>query len=275
MPFAKALLPLVALAPPVIVVTLVRLLPERLWPAHPPRPLADGTNLFVWIAWLLGQIAFLPAAGALATLAVNAEGGGLIVLPSHGAGLIVAAAIYLVAMDFGEYVFHRAQHAIPALWRLHSLHHSDPAFDASTTVRHFWADPLLKTVSIWLVVGLLFKTAPPVVLIYVVISYYNYLIHSNTRIDFGRWSWVLNSPGYHRLHHSASPEHFDVNFAALLPIFDVVCGSYRPARPGERPRTGLDTGETPQGPLDVIAWPARRLLRETRTRLKLQAPSQA
>lgn len=38
-------------------------------------------------------------------------------------------------------------------------------------------------------------------------------------MGLGRFCWVLNSPQYHRLHHSPSPEHFNCNFAAQLPIF--------------------------------------------------------
>ncbi len=124
-------------------------------------------------------------------------------------------------------------------------------------MRHFWLDPLLKSVTVWLAVGLLFKAPAPIGLIYGLLTFYNFVIHSNTRLDLGRWSLLLNAPGYHRLHHSASPEHFDVNFAALLPIFDVLSGTYRPARPGERPATGLDTGERPTTAAEVALWPVR------------------
>ena len=115
--------------------------------------------------------------------------------------------------------------------------------------------------TVWLAVGLLFKAPTTILLIYNGLTLYNYVIHSNTRLDLGRWSWLLNAPGYHRLHHSASPEHFDINFAAILPIFDVLTGSYRPAKPGERPATGLDTGDYPTTPAEVALWPARTLLR--------------
>jgi sterol desaturase/sphingolipid hydroxylase (fatty acid hydroxylase superfamily) len=192
---------------------------------------------------------------------VNRAGGGLIALPSNGWGLLVGVAAYFVAMDFGEFAFHRAQHRLPWLWAWHSLHHSDPTYDATTTVRHFWLDPFLKAVTVWLAVGLVFRAPAPITLIYGVITLYNFVIHSNTRLDLGRWSWLLNAPGYHRLHHSASPEHFNVNFAALLPIFDVLGGTYRPARPGERPATGLDTGDLPREALEVALWPVRGLVR--------------
>jgi sterol desaturase/sphingolipid hydroxylase (fatty acid hydroxylase superfamily) len=235
----------------------VRLVAERRWPAQAPRPATDRSNLHAWTIGLLGQFAFSPALGAVVTTLVNRAGGGLIALPSHGWGLLAGLAAYFVAMDLGEYLFHRAQHRLPWLWAWHSLHHSDPTYDTSTSVRHFWLDPVLKSVTIYLAVGLLFKAPSPIGLIYGALTLYNFVIHSNTRLDFGRWSWLLNAPGYHRLHHSASREHFDVNFASLLPVFDVLTGTYRPARPGERPATGLDTGDVPAGAAEVALWPVR------------------
>src|SRR4051794_23434610 len=76
----------------------------------------DGLqNLKVWAASSTVQALILPALGGLTPLAVNAAGGGLIVLPAEGWALVVGIAVYVVAMDLGEYVFHRAQHAVPWL----------------------------------------------------------------------------------------------------------------------------------------------------------------
>src|SRR4051812_4194107 len=44
--------------------------------------------------------------------------------------LWLALPAFVLTMDLGEYLFHRAQHAIPWLWKLHSLHHSDPNMSA-------------------------------------------------------------------------------------------------------------------------------------------------
>jgi sterol desaturase/sphingolipid hydroxylase (fatty acid hydroxylase superfamily) len=234
---------------------VMRLGPERLWPAQAPRPDGHGLNLFVWIAYTLAQLSLGPAAGGLITLAVNAAGGGLIVLPSTGWGLLIGAGAYLAAMDLAEYAYHRAQHAIPALWAMHALHHSDPHFDATTSTRHFWAEPLIKSLTVWLAVGVLLKASPLIVVLYGAAAYYNVAIHSNTRLTLGRFSWLLNTPAYHRMHHSALPEHWDCNFAALLPIYDVIFGGYRAPKPGECPPTGLDTGERPDGPIQAALWP--------------------
>ena len=236
-------------------VLAVCLVAESLAPARREAHSNRGLNLTAGLVSM--AIAFVSAGsvGALATLAVGAAGGGWIVLPASGWGLVWGFAAYFLAMDLGEYLFHRAQHAIPALWAMHSLHHSDPDFGATTTVRHFWLDPLLKTLTIWLAVGLTFKVSPAIAALYAAATYYNFWTHSNVRVGYGRLAWLINSPQYHRMHHSAAPEHFDCNYAAILPIFDVLSGAYRQPRPDEYPATGLDTGERPRTLIQAILWP--------------------
>ncbi|WP_395400031.1 sterol desaturase family protein [Pseudoduganella sp. UC29_106] len=149
--------------------------------------------------------------------AVNAVGGGWIKLPASGAEFWLAFVFYVLTVDLMEYLFHRAQHRIPALWSMHSLHHSDITLNASTTSRHYWAEHGIKMLSIYMVVGLLFKAPPEILGAYVVLSYYNVFLHMNVRVGFGRLSFLLNSPQYHRLHHSVLPEHYGSEFRSLVP----------------------------------------------------------
>jgi hypothetical protein len=72
---------------------------------------------------------------------------------------------------------------------------------------------------------------------------------------------VLNSPQYHRVHHSSLAMHYDKNFAALFPIFDVIFGTaYRP-QAGEYPPSGLHEDEGPRSVFEATVWPLRRLMR--------------
>lgn len=174
----------------------------------------------------------------------------------------VAFLIFLLVVDFGEYLFHRAQHAVPWLWALHSLHHSDPDMNATTTERHHWADQFLKAVTIFPAAAFVISPTVPVGFAYMLCTLWNYVCHSDTRLTFGRWSWVLNSPAYHRRHHSNRPEHYNSNFAALLPLWDVLAGSYR--KPDSFPRTGLDT--EPESLADLMTWPLRAAGRLTPAR---------
>ena len=181
------------------------------------------------------------------------------------AGLV----LFVVVRDLAEYVYHRLQHRIPALWAMHSLHHSDPAMSALTTNRHFWGDQLVKQVTVWSLAAMLVTPTPAMIVVYSLISLWNYYVHSALPGDFGRLSWLVNSPDYHRRHHSSLPEHFDSNFAALFPIFDVIAGSYH--RPAGRPQTGLDT--RPQSVADLVLWPLRQNKRAVQTIVTTTLPT--
>jgi len=155
-------------------------------------------------------------------------------------------------MDFGEYVYHRASHRVPLLWAMHSLHHSDPAVDASTTPRHFWVEPAIKTFTIYLAVGLLFRASAPILAVYWFISIWNYVLHMNIRLSFGRMWFLLNSSQFHRVHYSAEPQHRDRNFGALFTIFDALFGTAYVPSPGEYPVTGLEDGDIPGSILEAF-----------------------
>jgi sterol desaturase/sphingolipid hydroxylase (fatty acid hydroxylase superfamily) len=246
---------------PTLMTIAAGLIIERVHPAGVVslRQLVLNLNYSVLRTFLVA--ATEPIGAAVTGLIVAWAGGGLIVLPSSGQGLALGLTAYLVAMDGGEYAFHRAQHRIPALLAMHSLHHSDPAVNVSTAPRHFWAEDLLKTGSIYLVVALLLRVNPIVSGLYTLIAMSNFFFHMNLRIGYGRFSFILNSPQYHRLHHSLEPEHRGRNFAAILPIFDVLFGRYYRPRPGEYPRTGLYDADQPSGLIEAVLWPARGLVR--------------
>jgi len=234
---------------------------ERMSPAQAPDMPGFLLNLSYLMPQSLFNGALRPLCAAGTTLIVNALGGGLIELPSAGIGLLVVSVpCYFLAMDGGEYVFHRAQHRIPALWALHSLHHSDPSVNVSTTPRHFWGDPFLKAITIYSLVGLLFKANAAVIGAYGIFGFYNFFLHMNVRVGFGRWSAWLNSPQTHRLHHSYLPEHRDCNFAQFFTFFDTLGGTYRQPTPDEYPPTGLDSAEIPCNVHGMLLWPWRRQL---------------
>jgi sterol desaturase/sphingolipid hydroxylase (fatty acid hydroxylase superfamily) len=232
-----------------ICVTAVVMALERLWPAR-REPGQPFLNLGVWAIRHIHQMLAVPVV-ATAALAV-ARQAGLPSLRSHEWPLVWSVLCYFLAMDLAEYLFHRAQHAVPVLWRMHSLHHSDPCMSALTTERHFWGDVYVRALFIWPLMSIVLAPPGAAIGLYGAFSVYNVFNHANLRVNFGPLSWLLNSPAYHRLHHSKEPEHHGANFAALLPIWDVIAGSYR--RPGAPPETGL-CDRTPRSILEMLVWP--------------------
>ncbi len=224
---------------------------ERINPARSSDPKTGWHNFLYLSPYELAQVALAPLAGGIVAVAVNAIGGGIITLPDAGLGLLAGICAYTFAMDFAEFVFHYAQHKIPVLWALHSLHHSDRGMNATTTFRHFWPDSSLKAVTVYPCVGLLLHTNAAIITTYMLISYYNFFPHGNIRCGFGRLSWLLNSPQYHRLHHSRRIDDRDMRFAALFPIFDVMFGLYAQPKRDEYPETGLDDDDSPENLLSL------------------------
>lgn len=210
------------------------------WRGAPPR---DGwRNLQVWaVQFALTTLLFLWLPGWTGPALVDGAR-----LP-FWAGFL----LFVLVKDLGEFLFHYAQHRVPFLWAMHSLHHSDPEMAVLTTQRHFWADPLIKQVTIWAAALMIVTPTTAMYGAYGLLSLWNLFAHADLPVDFGRWSWIINSPAYHRRHHSIHREHYDQNFAGLFPIFDVICGTYR--RPDGYPQTGLE--RRPRSLGEVLIWP--------------------
>jgi sterol desaturase/sphingolipid hydroxylase (fatty acid hydroxylase superfamily) len=52
------------------------------------------------------------------------------------------------------------------------------------------------------------------------------LIHSNTSIPFGPLAYLFATPHFHHWHHAADSEAIDKNYAANLPVLDMIFGTY-------------------------------------------------
>jgi sterol desaturase/sphingolipid hydroxylase (fatty acid hydroxylase superfamily) len=230
---------------------------ERKWPiATPPASdyIADIklSSMAVFLHWLLG-----PLTGACAAMIVSLAGGGLIELRSDGWWFPLSLATIILALDFGSYWIHRAQHAVPALWAMHSLHHSAEALTVVTGARHFWFENLI-TGGLLPFMAVLFKM-PPIFVTIVPLIYFlpDGCAHLNVRFSLGRFGLLLNNPQYHRIHHSILPEHLDKNFCKMLPLFDVLFGTVWWPAADEYPATGLMPSEKPSGLWDGFIWPLR------------------
>lgn len=154
---------------------------------------------------------------------------------------IGAAVVFVVIYDFFYYWLHRAQHSFGWLWEQHAIHHSDDALNVSTTVRHHWLEPLFQAIAVTLPMSIIFKLTPVSMwTVSTFIAAYTGFNHLNLRLGFGRLSWLASSPQLHRIHHSIKPRHFDKNFAAYFPVWDVLFGTYYHPAPDEYPATGVD-----------------------------------
>ncbi len=146
--------------------------------------------------------------------------------------------------DFFYYWMHRAQHMFGPLWGEHKLHHMEYSLCAITASRHHWLEPVVRIFFIDIPMAVLFKVvAGKGMFLATLLAFWGFFIHANIRLRRGPLTRVFGGPQLHRLHHSLQPEHFDRNFAAFFPIWDIIFGTYCHPKLGEWPRTGMADGE--------------------------------
>lgn len=169
----------------------------------------------------------VPASAAGIALAAQESGIGLFNLLN----LPVAVAIVLsiIILDCAIYWQHRLFHAVPALWRLHRMHHTDLEFDASTALRFHPFEILLSMVIKIAVVLLLGAPALAVVLFEVILNGSALFNHANLRLPAALDRWlrlVIVTPDMHRVHHSTRPLETNSNFGFCLSCWDRWFNSY-------------------------------------------------
>lgn len=154
----------------------------------------------------------------------------------------VAVAVALVAFDGWMYLWHRANHALPLLWRFHRLHHLDRAMDATTTVRFHPVEITISTLlrlAVLPILGLRIEH----LLIYEIVLFPVILFH-HSNIRFPEHSdrvmrAVLVTPAMHRVHHSKRQVETDSNYGSVLSIWDRLGRSFRLRRDGSAIEFGL------------------------------------
>jgi len=121
----------------------------------------------------------------------------------------VAVLIAIVILDLVIYLQHVMFHAVPALWRLHRMHHADLEFDVTTGLRLHPVEILLSMGIKLAVVMALGPPAVAVLIFEVLLNATAMFNHSNVRLPMlvDRFlRLILVTPDMHRVHHSIKPE---------------------------------------------------------------------
>ena len=180
----------------------------------------------------------------------------------HGFGpaarlpLWLQAVLILVLGDFIGYWMHRWFHG-ERLWRFHAVHHSSVDLDWLSAVRlHPVNDALMRVAG---AVPLLALGLAPVALAGVapVLTLMAILVHANLDWDWGPLRAVVASPRFHRWHHTDEASARDKNFAALLPLWDILFGTYYMPKDRLPQQFGTES-PVPPGLLGQLLFPFRR-----------------
>jgi sterol desaturase/sphingolipid hydroxylase (fatty acid hydroxylase superfamily) len=224
------------------------------WELFAPRRVLEVSKPVRWthnisiaiINVLLVRVLF-PSAAVGVSVFANERGIGL--LNMFPIPYALAFMLSLLALDLTMYVVHLMFHAVPALWRVHRMHHADVDFDVTTGARFH---PIQILLALLIKFAVIFVLGPPVMAVLVFEAVFNALSlfnHANVRIPSTVdrvLRWFLVTPDMHRVHHSIEATETNSNFSFVLPWWDRLFGTYlaEPAGGHERMTIGVDQFRT-------------------------------
>lgn len=152
------------------------------------------------------------------------------VFPALQAGIqrlpfLVELLLAILVADLAQYWVHRAYHEIPALWRLHAVHHSVRRMDwLAGSRQHLLEVVLTRTLVLAPIFVLGFSEA--VIDVYIVIvglqAVFN---HANVNVTLGPLGRIVVTPHFHHWHHSQDTAAIDRNYAAHFAFLDRLFGT--------------------------------------------------
>ncbi len=161
----------------------------------------------------------------------------------------MAVILSMLLLDLAIYLQHVMFHAVPALWRLHRMHHADLDFDATTGLRFH---PIEILISMAIKLALVAALGPPavaVLLFEIILNATALFNHANINLPrpVDRWlRWIVVTPDMHRVHHSVDPRETNSNYGFNLPWWDRLMGTYvaQPAKGHEGMTIGIEQFRT-------------------------------
>lgn len=149
---------------------------------------------------------------------------------------LVAIVGTVIFMDFIIYLQHVMVHAVPALWRLHRVHHADLDYDVTTGLRFHPIEIVLSMLIKFATIIVIGAPVVAVIIFEIILNAMAMFNHANIGLPkaidtFLRWFVV--TPDMHRVHHSVEDDEANSNFGFNLTWWDRLFGTYK-----LEPRTG-------------------------------------
>lgn len=191
----------------------------------------------------------LPTAAVGLAVVAEARGWGLLHAIALPAWLGLPLAV--LVLDLAIYLQHRLFHAVPALWRLHRMHHADLEFDVTTGLRFHPVEIALSMGIKCLVIAALGPSALAVLIFEVLLNATSLFNHGNLQVPEGIdrvLRRIVVTPDMHRVHHSIHRVEANSNFGFNLPWWDRLFDTYRaqPRDGHEGMAIGIEQFRTPR-----------------------------
>jgi len=180
---------------------------------------------------LFGSTAILALIfrGSAALVAVAAQNNRFGLLKVTALPLPARIVLGILLLDLFGYAMHRLYHAVPVLWRVHQVHHSDAEVDLSTGIRHH---PFENLITHAFTLGAIVLLAPPAAAVVVLQALgvcQIFFSHANANMP-RRTERLLRlifvTPEMHRIHHSDEMRDQNANLGELFACWDRLFGTY-------------------------------------------------
>lgn len=133
--------------------------------------------------------------------------------------------VFFVVLDFVQWLTHVMLHKFPFLWTYHKVHHSVKEMGFAAHLRYHWMENVLykplKTFGVMILGGFEPNQAFIVHFISILIGHLN---HSNIKITWGPFKYLINNPVMHLYHHvyTLPKGKNGVNYGISLSIWDYI-----------------------------------------------------
>lgn len=186
--------------------------------------------------FVITQVTALLVTAASARLAPWIPAGNL--WPTAAPAPLRLLLAFLV-VELCNYLFHRAAHHVPLLWRFHATHHAVTSLSALKALRTHPLDNLgfhlVRSLPL-LALGAPAEDLSNAVYLGGVLGL---LSHANLDAAPGVLGWVINFPCYHAVHHAADLAQSRHNFGCHTVLFDRLFGTFHDGQP-RPPALGLE-----------------------------------
>ncbi len=211
---------------------------ESVWPKHAWSVRERGLHLWRnFLLWIIVAV-FLSAMTTLffSPLQTAATQYNVGLLRNLNTPTWLAAVLGFLLADFSDYVFHRASHRFRVLWLLHSVHHSDPHLDVSTSLRQHPLSygAIMFVRALWVMAlgaplwSLLLRDACSIITSHfhhAAVAWSPRIIALTERYI----GWLIVPPTAHWLHHDPREALTNSNYGQLLSCWDRMFGTYLPS----------------------------------------------
>jgi sterol desaturase/sphingolipid hydroxylase (fatty acid hydroxylase superfamily) len=150
---------------------------------------------------------------------------------------------YFLLSDFVEWIVHNLLHRVPWMWEFHKLHHSILELDWIGNFRFHWMEIIIYRVVKYFPLVVLGVESSIILLIAIIATLIGHLNHSNLKMDYGIFRYILNSPRFHVWHHDniLQGQHGQ-NFAIVFSIWDwIFKTAYYPSDKEQPDSLGFET----------------------------------